>query len=110
MLIGMALGFVVGLLPGLGGPTTLALMLPFVRPRVLTLGAPDFCRLGVLGLTFFASLSGEALVKGLLAGGLGLGRAAVGLDPVTGILRYTFGQLFLWDGIGLVPVTIGLYA
>src|SRR5207245_10606812 len=32
------------------------------------------------------------------------------LDPVTGIQRYTFGQLFLWDGIGLVPVTIGFYA
>jgi len=32
MLLGMALGFVVGLLPGLGGPTTLALMLPFVWP------------------------------------------------------------------------------
>src|SRR5439155_2572459 len=31
-------------------------------------------------------------------------------DPVTGIQRYTFGQLFLWDGIGLVPVTIGFYA
>ncbi len=193
MLIGMALGFVVGLLPGLGGPTTLALMLPFVfkmtpieafafllgmlavtattgditsilfgipgepttaativdghamakngeagralgaammssligavfgalvlglaipviRPLVLTLGSPEFFMLAVLGITFVASLSGEALVKGLLAGGLGLWLATIGLDPVTGIQRYTFGQLFLWDGIGLVPVTIGFYA
>src|SRR5438034_280681 len=106
MVIGMALGFVVGLLPGLGGPTTLALMLPFV----LTLGSPEFFMLAVLGITFVASLSGEALVKGLLAGGLGLWLATIGLDPVTGIQRYTFGQLFLWDGIGLVPVTIGFYA
>jgi len=193
MLIGMALGFVVGLLPGLGGPTTLALMLPFVfkmtpieafafllgmlavtattgditsilfgipgepttaativdghamakngeagralgaammsslvgavfgalvlglaipivRPLVLTLGSPEFFMLALLGITFVASLSGEALVKGLLAGGLGLWLATIGLDPVTGIQRYTFGQLFLWDGIGLVPVTIGFYA
>jgi len=189
----MALGFVVGLLPGLGGPTTLALMLPFVfkmtpieafafllgmlavtattgditsilfgipgepttaativdghamakngeagralgaammsslvgavfgalvlglaipivRPLVLTLGSPEFFMLALLGITFVASLSGEALVKGLLAGGLGLWLATIGLDPVTGIQRYTFGQLFLWDGIGLVPVTIGFYA
>ncbi|PYN35241.1 MAG: hypothetical protein DME01_12335 [Candidatus Rokuibacteriota bacterium] len=193
MLLGMALGFVVGLLPGLGGPTTLALMLPFVfkmtpieafafllgmlavtattgditsilfgipgepttaativdghamakngeagralgaammsslvgavfgalvlglaipivRPLVLALGSPEFFMLAVLGITFVASLSGEALVKGLLAGGLGLWLATIGLDPVTGIQRYTFGQLFLWDGIGLVPVTIGFYA
>ena len=193
MLIGMALGFVVGLLPGLGGPTTLALMLPFVfkmtpieafafllgmlavtattgditsilfgipgepttaativdghamakngeagralgaammssligavfgalvlglaipvvRPLVLTLGSPEFFMLALLGITFVASLSGEALLKGLLAGGLGLWLATIGLDPVTGTQRYTFGQLFLWDGIGLVPVTIGFYA
>ena len=193
MLLGMALGFVVGLLPGLGGPTTLALMLPFVfkmtpieafafllgmlavtattgditsilfgipgepttaativdghamakngeagralgaammsslvgavfgalvlglaipvvRPLVLTLGSPEFFMLALLGITFVASLSGEALVKGLLAGALGLWLATIGLDPVTGIQRYTFGQLFLWDGIGLVPVTIGFYA
>ena len=193
MLLGMGLGFVVGLLPGLGGPTTLALMLPFVfkmtpieafafllgmlavtattgditsilfgipgepttaativdghamakngeagralgaammsslvgavfgalvlglaipivRPLVLALGSPEFFMLAVLGITFVASLSGEALVKGLLAGGLGLWLATIGLDPVTGIQRYTFGQLFLWDGIGLVPVTIGFYA
>jgi putative tricarboxylic transport membrane protein len=193
MLIGMALGFVVGLLPGLGGPTTLALMLPFVfkmtpveafafllgmlavtattgditsilfgipgepttaativdghamakngeagralgaammssligavfgalvlglaiplvRPLVLTLGSPEFFMLALLGITFVASLSGEAVLKGLLAGGLGLWLATIGLDPVTGTQRYTFGQLFLWDGIGLVPVTIGFYA
>ena len=36
--------------------------------------------------------------------------ATIGLDPISGIQRYTFGQLFLWDGIGLVPITIGFYA
>src|SRR3989475_3647693 len=102
MLIGMVLGFVGGLVLGLA--------IPIVRPLVLTLGSPEFFMLAVLGITFVASLSGEALLKGLLAGGLGLWLATIGLDPVTGIQRYTFGQLFLWDGIGLVPVTIGFYA
>jgi hypothetical protein len=46
----------------------------------------------------------------LVAGALGLWLATIGLDPLTGTQRYTFGQLFLWDGIGLVPVTIGFYA
>jgi TctA family transporter len=193
MLVGIAIGFVVGILPGLGGPTTLALMLPFifkmtpveafafllgmaavtnttgditsilfgipgepttastivdghpmakngeagralgaaimsslfgavfgafvlaltipvVRPLVLTFGSPEFFMLALLGITFVASLSGQALLKGLVAGGLGLWFATIGLDPVSGIQRYTFGQLFLWDGIGLVPVTIGFFA
>src|SRR4030043_1175800 len=155
MLVGIAVGFIVGILPGLGGPATIALMLPFivkmnaveafaillgmasvlgttgditsvlfgvpgeptaaatildghpmakkgeagralgavlmsslvgaifgslalasaipiVRPLVLTFGSPEFFMLAVLGITFVASLSGEALLKGMVAGGLGL--------------------------------------
>src|SRR5437899_2106873 len=92
------------------GALVLGLAIPIVRPLVLTLGSPEFFMLRLLGITFVAWRSGEALVKGLLAGGLGLWLATIGLDPVTGIQRYTFGQLFLWDGVGLVPVTIGFYA
>jgi hypothetical protein len=55
-------------------------------------------------------LSGEDALKGIIAGGLGLMLATIGLDPISGIQRFTFGQLFLWDGIGLVPITIGFYA
>jgi putative tricarboxylic transport membrane protein len=193
MIIGIAVGFVVGILPGLGGPTAMALMLPFifkmsaveafafllgmtavtattgditsvlfgvpgepttastivdghamarngeagralgavlmsslvgaifagvalavaipvVRPIVLSFGSPEFFMLSVLGITFVASLSGEDQLKGIVAGGIGLMLATIGLDPISGIQRYTFGQLFLWDGIGLVPITIGFYA
>ena len=193
MIIGIAVGFVVGILPGLGGPTAMALMLPFifkmssveafafllgmtavtattgditsvlfgvpgepttastivdghamarngeagralgavlmsslvgaifagvalavaipvVRPVVLSFGSPEFFMLSLLGITFVASLSGEDQLKGIIAGGIGLMLATIGLDPISGIQRYTFGQLFLWDGIGLVPITIGFYA
>lgn len=193
MLVGIAVGFVVGILPGLGGPTTLALMLPFifkmsaveafafllgmsavtattgditsilfgvpgepitastivdghpmakkgeagralgaaltsslvgavfgalclvvavpiVRPLVLTFGSPEFFMVALLGVTFVASLSGGNIVKGLISAGLGFFLATIGLDPISGIQRYTFGQLFLWDGVGLVPVTLGLFA
>jgi len=66
--------------------------------------------LAVLGLTFVAALSGDNLLKGLVAAGLGLMFATIGLDPMSGTQRYTFDQLFLWDGIGLVPITIGFFA
>src|SRR5688500_9213328 len=193
MIVGIAVGFVVGILPGLGGPTAMALMLPFVfkmnaveafafllgmtavtattgditsvlfgvpgepttastivdghtmarngeagralgavlmsslvgaifaavalavaipiiRPIVLSFGSPEFFMLALLGISFVASLSGEDQLKGIIAGGIGLLLATIGLDPISGIQRYTFGQLFLWDGIGLVPITIGFYA
>src|SRR5688500_4546869 len=92
------------------GALALALAIPIVRPLVLAFGSPEYFMLAVLGLTFVASLSGDHLLKGLIAAGLGLMLATIGLDPVTGTQRFTFGQLFLWDGIGLVPITIGFFA
>lgn len=109
---GRALGAVLmsSLVGAIFGAVCIALAVPIVRPLVLTFGSPEFFMLALLGVTFVAALAGEAVVKGIISGGLGLMLATIGLDPISGIQRYTFGQLFLWDGIGLVPVTIGFYA
>jgi TctA family transporter len=109
---GRALGAVLmsSLVGAIFGAICIALAVPIVRPLVLTFGSPEFFMLALLGVTFVAALAGEAVVKGIISGGLGLMLATIGLDPISGIQRYTFGQLFLWDGIGLVPVTIGFYA
>ena len=92
------------------GAFTLALAVPVIRPVVLSLGSPEFFMLAALGISFIASLSGGSLLRGLIMGGAGLMLATVGRDPMSGIQRYTFGQIFLWDGVGLVPVMIGLFA
>jgi len=109
---GRALGAVLtaALFGSIFGAFMLAMAVPIVRPLVLAFGSPEFFMLALLGITFVASLSGTDIVKGLLSGGLGLFVATVGLDPVSGIQRFTFGQTFLWDGIGLVPITIGFFA
>jgi putative tricarboxylic transport membrane protein len=109
---GRALGAALlsSLIGAIFGAFALALAIPVVRPLVLTFGSPEFFMLAILGLTFVASLSGPSLLRGLISGGIGLFLATVGLDPMSGIQRYTLGQLFLWDGIGLVPITIGFFA
>jgi TctA family transporter len=109
---GRALGAVLmsSLIGALFGAFILALFIPVVRPLVLTFGSPELFMLAILGLTFVSSLSGEAIVKGLLGAGIGLFLATVGLDPQTGLQRFTFGQVFLWDGVGLVPITMGFFA
>ncbi len=109
---GRALGAVLmaALIGSVFGAFMLAIAVPIVRPLVLSFGSPEFFMLALLGITFVASLSGTDVLKGLIAGGLGLFVATVGLDPVSGIQRFTFGQTFLWDGIGLVPITIGFFA
>jgi TctA family transporter len=93
----------------IGGAALLALI-PVVTPIVLAFGSPEFLLLTILGLTFVGSLGGGTPLRGLIAGAAGLLLATVGLDPQTGIQRYTYGMLNLWDGVGLVPVAVGLFA
>ena len=63
-----------------------------------------------MGITFIGTLAGPSLIKGLLAGGIGLMLASIGVDPQTGSLRYTFGSLYLWDRLDLIPVVVGMFA
>jgi len=99
------------------GAFVLALAIPIAAPLVLSIGSPEFFMLALLGITFVGSLSGGNIVKGLMAGGLGLMISTIGLDPIRGVPRFTFEgilglgpSIFLWDGIDLVAVTIGLFA
>ena len=196
MLVGMALGFVVGLLPGIGGAATLALMLPFVfkmspveafafllgmhsvaattgditsilfgvpgeglsaatvvdghpmakqgeaaralgaalmsslvgaiigaialaisipivRPLVLTFGSPELFMVTVMGIACITSLSGldtRAQLKGIAMGFLGLLLATIGQERQSGILRFDFGFIYLWEGLDLIPVLVGIFA
>ena len=99
------------------GAFMLALAIPIVSPLVLSIGSAEFFMLALLGITFVASLSGENIPKGLVAGGLGLVLAMIGLDPIESVPRFTLegvlgenNALFLWDGVALVSVTVGLFA
>jgi TctA family transporter len=92
------------------GAFVLAASIPIVTPLVLTFKSPEFFALALLGITFVASLSGKSKLKGMIAAGIGLMLSLVGLDPQSGMPRYTLGMAKLWDGIGLVPVTVGLFA
>ena len=92
------------------GALCLAICIPVVRPLVLSVGSPQYFMFAMLGIAFLASLTGGSVTKGLVAACLGLLFALVGLDPISGTERYTFGILYLWDGIRLVPATLGLFA
>jgi putative tricarboxylic transport membrane protein len=108
---GRALGAVLfsSLVGALVGAVVLAVSVPVIRPIVLLLGPPEFLMLTVLGLSFIVSLAGGNLIKGFLMAAFGFLLAMVGLDPQSSIQRFTFGQLYLWEGISVVPVVVGLF-
>lgn len=109
---GRALGaaYTSSLLGGLIAAVALALAIPVLRPIVLAFASPEFFMLGVMGMTMVAVLAKESILRGVVAAGLGLVLAMIGRDPVSGILRWDFGQIYLYDGIPLVVVGMGLFA
>ena len=102
--------YTASLMGGLFGALILAVSIPVIRPVVLAFGSPEFFMMGMLGISMVAVLSGNAPMKGLIAGAAGLAVGMVGMDPQTGVIRWAFGALYLWDGVPLVPVALGLFA
>jgi len=82
--------------------------LPLTR-FALKFGPPEFFALMVLGLSLVTGLAGKSLTRSLMAASLGLLIAQVGIDPVMGAPRFTFGRMELMDGFGIVPVCMGLF-
>lgn len=103
-------GYTASLLGGIFGAALLALCIPILRPIMLYIGSPELLALTVFGLSMVAVLSGGTPMRGLAAAAIGLMVAMIGAGPQTGTLRWTFDSLYLWDGLPLVPVTLGLFA
>ena len=97
--------FIAGTLSVVG----LMLIAPPLGRFALAFGPAEYFSLMVLGLTLVAYLGGESLLKALIMAAVGLLLATVGQDPVAGVERYTFDILVLRDGIGLVPVFMGMF-
>jgi putative tricarboxylic transport membrane protein len=109
---GKALGIslVTGTIGGLFSVIVLvALLIPLSRVT-LAFGPPEYFAVALFGLVIISSLSERNMLKGLIAGFFGLGIAVVGLDPLSGVQRFTFERLELYEGFELVPVLIGLFA
>lgn len=98
------------MLGGIFGAFLLAISIPVLRPVMLYVGSPELLALTVFGLSMVAVLSGRTPLRGLAAAAIGLMIAMIGADPQIGNLRWTFDTLYLWDGLPLVPVTLGIFA
>ena len=85
-------------------------MVPLVLPLIRAVGSGELVFLILMGLTFIAVLGRGSMIKGLMAGGIGLMLSFVGLHRITGALRFTLGTTHLVSGLAVIPVALGLYA
>jgi putative tricarboxylic transport membrane protein len=75
----------------------------------LLVGPPEFFALMVVGISLLVALAGKSMVKAVISGALGLLIAMVGIDPVAGAPRFTFGMDRLLDGVSFVAVIVGVF-
>ncbi|MGA1206832.1 MAG: tripartite tricarboxylate transporter permease [Litorivicinaceae bacterium] len=106
----LAAAFTSSAIGGVVGAIVLLAAIPVLRPLVLLLGPPEFFMLVMMGVVMVGALSGKAPLKGIAVGVFGLAISLIGIQEQSGEPRYTFEYIYLFDGIGLVPLTIGLFA
>ena len=75
----------------------------------LLVGPPEFFALMVVGISLLVALAGKSMVKAIISGALGLLISMVGIDPVAGAPRFTFGMDRLLDGVSFVAVIVGVF-
>jgi TctA family transporter len=109
---GRALGasYMAALIGGLFGAALMAIALPIMRPIILFIGSPELLGIAVFGISMVAVLSGNAPLRGLTFACFGMMLRMIGTDPQSGTLRWTMDTLYLWDGLPLVPLTLGIFA
>jgi len=108
---GRALGIAIvsSFFGGIFSAIVLSLLAPPIATFALKFGPAEYFTLSIFGLVIITSIA-KTLVKGLIAGLIGLLLAMVGADPIEGVQRFTFGQPSLMSGINLLPALIGLFA
>ena len=94
-----------------GTASVLGLMLlaPPLAAMALKFGPPEYTTLMILGLTALTFLVKGSMVKALMMAAFGMFLSTVGLDAVSGVARFSFNRVELMEGIGMVPVVMGLF-
>lgn len=98
------------LIGGLISCVVLIFAAPAIASFALKFGPTEYFALALFGLTIIASVGGKSQIKGLLMGFAGLLIACIGIDPMDGVSRFTFGINRMQGGIDVIPVLIGLFA
>ncbi len=82
---------------------------PFLANIALAFGPPEYFSLMIVGITVLTYLSSGSMIKSLMMAGIGLILSGVGMDTIAGKYRFTFDIPALLDGVGVVPVAMGLF-
>ncbi|MDR0623921.1 MAG: tripartite tricarboxylate transporter permease [Treponema sp.] len=109
---GKALGIqlIVSAIGGMFSAICMLLLSPQLTQAALQFGPAELFAISLMGLSILSSLDTGNICRTIMSGLLGLVLACIGLDPLLGVPRMTFGTRFFTSGIEMIPVMIGLFA
>jgi putative tricarboxylic transport membrane protein len=105
----LAIAAVGSYIAGTASVVGLMLLAPPLASFALRFGPPEYVALLLLGLLALAYMTGGSMPKSLAMAALGLLLGMIGIDPMSGFFRFHYGIVELGDGIGVVPVAVGLF-
>lgn len=106
----LSAAYMASLMGGIFGALLLAMTIPVLRPVMLYIGSPELLACAVFGISMVAVLSGNAPLRGVAIAGFGVMLSMIGGDPQTGTQRWSLDTLYLYDGLPLLPVALGIFA
>lgn len=95
---------------GIFSAIMLILLAPQLARVATSFSKPEYFALALFGISIISSISSESVLKGIIGGFLGLFIATIGIDGMSGKMRFTFGSTYLIGGISFIPILIGLFA
>lgn len=104
--VGATMASLVG---GIVGVIALIFLAPPLADFSLRFGPQEYFWVAIFGLTIIISMSTGSILKGAIGGAIGLLLATIGIAPVGGDVRFTFGEPMLQGGVPLVPAMVGLF-
>jgi putative tricarboxylic transport membrane protein len=105
----LAIAAIGSFVAGTLGVVGLMLLAPTLAAWALRFGPPEYTALLLMGLFILAYMSGGSMLKTLAMAALGLAIGMIGIDVMSGYTRFSFGVVELGDGVGIVPVAVGLF-
>ncbi len=102
--------YAVSAIGGVVGAVALLAMIPFMRPILVRFSFPEIAAMAMFGVLMVSVLSRGAMIKGVISGLLGVLASTIGTDGIQGLPRLTFEQIYLLDGLPLIPTLIGFFA
>jgi putative tricarboxylic transport membrane protein len=106
----LSLATIASFTAGIISSILLILISPQLAKIALQFGPPEYFAVALFGLSMVASLSADNFLKGVLAALVGIAVSSIGIDAITGTMRFTFGNVNMAGGIDLISSLIGLFA